>query len=140
MQQAEAALANAKNDQAATEITAPVAGEVRFTHFAVGNELKAGDTVLNITDADSLWLEVRLADDKAALVSPGQYAAYEIDGRQYSGTVLSVEKPLSIGAVATEGAPTDTEDNRTVIKISLPEDGAFAAGTKVRVTIAVGGA
>ena len=91
-----------------------------------------------MSDAGNLWLEVRLDDDKAARVAPGQFAAYEIDGKRYSGTVLSVEKPPATNAAATEGQPVADEDTRTVIKISLPEENKISVGEKVRVKIAVG--
>ena len=77
VRQAEAALANAKQDSQATEILAPVAGTIYFTELQEGSDVRAGQTIMNIGDAGNIWVEARVTPDQKQKIRLGQFA---VDG------------------------------------------------------------
>lgn len=141
VKQAEAALNNAKEDQQATDILAPVAGTVYYTDVAEGDDLKAGQTVVNIGDADNVWLEAKLNPDQAKKVRLGQFASYTIEGHELQGTIQDIQNPADDSADSAGGddsATADsgdssssgakqsaTTDTRTTVKLSLPTGLSF---------------
>ena len=111
VKQAEAALETAKQDAQATDIVAPVAGTVYYTDTAVGSDVKAGQTIVNIGDAGNIWLEAsvtRSQKDKARL---GQFVSYVIDGHNLQGTILDIIDPQD--APQTEAAVPAADDQQT---------------------------
>ena len=94
LKQAQAALDNAKQDAAETDIVAPVAGTV---YYAQGidevSTVKAGETVASVGNADDIWVEAKVSPDKAAKIRLGQFVSYEIDGHQLQGSVQDIQQP-----------------------------------------------
>ena len=145
VRQAEVALTNAKKDSQATELVAPVEGTVYFTDLGEGSEVKAGQVVMNVGDAGNIWLEARITPQQKEKLRLGQFVTYEIDGHALQGTVLEIgsgeeEKEESLSSTNTEGvAPTEADDGKTPVKISLPIGVSFELkpGMKTVVEVAV---
>ena len=129
LKQAQAALNNAKQDSQATEIVAPVAGTLYYTDVKVDSEVKPGQTIVRIGDSGNLWLEARLTADQAEKVRLGQYASYEVGGHELSGAVQEIQETAEsdqAGDQNTEPKEADAkEDDRLVVKISVPMDLSF---------------
>lgn len=160
VKQAEAALETAKQDSQATDVVAPVAGTVYFTDVKAGDDVKAGQTIVNIGDAGNIWLEahvVRGQKDKARL---GQFVSYTVDGHTMQGTILDIIDPQDGSAAGqaddgqsadgtssdapavaqnTEGAQPVVDPDRVTIKISLPgsTDFALRPGMKAVVKLSI---
>lgn len=151
VKQAEAALNNAKEDQQATDILAPVAGTVYYTDVAEGDDLKAGQTIVNIGDAGNVWLEARLNPDQAKKVRLGQFASYTIEGHDLQGTIQDIQNPADDSADADDSngdsATADsgdsssgakqstTKDSRTTVKLSLPSGLSFNVQPGMKATV-----
>lgn len=93
VKQAEAALANAQADAQATDIVAPASGTVYYTDVQEGSEVKAGDTIVNVGDADNLWVEAKIRPEDKDKVRLGQFASYTIEGRELQGSVQDIKDP-----------------------------------------------
>ena len=94
LKQAQAALDNAKQDAAETDIVAPVAGTVYDAQgIDEGSTVKAGETVASVGNADDIWVEAKVSPDKAAKIRLGQFVSYEIDGHQLQGSVQDIQQP-----------------------------------------------
>ncbi|MBQ1613740.1 MAG: HlyD family efflux transporter periplasmic adaptor subunit [Selenomonas sp.] len=120
VKQAEAALANAKNDQQATEIRAAAAGVISLAEgIATGSELKNEQEVVRIQASNDAWLEAKLTANQAAKVRLGEFVNYEIDGHKLQGTVQDISTPEN------DESETDKSKILTVVKISLPADTSF---------------
>lgn len=143
LQQAKAALNNARKDSQATDIVAPVAGTLYYTDIKEDSEVKPGQTIVRIGDAGSIWLEARLTPEQMEKVRLGQFASYEIEGRELSGTVqeiLGTEEEKDDSAQNTEPRESmANEDDRRVVKISIPSDLSFnlKPGVKAAVKFAL---
>lgn len=139
LKQAQAALNNAKKDSQATEIVAPVAGTLYYTDIKEGSEVKPGQTIVRIGDSGSIWLEARLTPEQVEKVRLGQFASYEIEGHELSGTVQEIqpsEEEKEDSAQNTEPKEADgSEDDRRVVKISLPADLSFNLRPGVKATV-----
>ncbi len=135
VKQAQMALDTAKKNASATEILAPVAGTVYYTDVAEGSEVKPGQIIVNIGDADKMWLEIRLTADQHSKVRLGEFVSYTIENHKLQGTIFDLG--TSVGAGDDSGAATDgtsnteasttpvNDDGRFVTKISLPTDTDF---------------
>jgi len=130
VKQAEAALANAQNDQQATEIVATAAGVVSLADgIAADSELKNEQEVARIQASNDAWLEAKLTENQAGKVRLGQFVNYVIDGHKLQGTIQDITAP-----------DADTEDGGqgpglTVVKISLPADPSFTIKSGMMGTI-----
>ena len=94
LKQAQAALDNAKQDAAETDIVAPVAGTVYYAQgIDEGSTVKAGEPVASVGNADDIWVEAKVSPDKAAKIRLGQFVSYEIDGHQLQGSVQDIQQP-----------------------------------------------
>lgn len=94
LKQAQAALDNAKQDAAETDIVAPVAGTVYYAQgIDEGSTVKAGETVASVGNADDIWVEAKVSPDKAAKIRLGQFVSYEIDGHKLQGSVQDIQQP-----------------------------------------------
>lgn len=148
LKQAQAALTNAQQDAQATEILAPVAGTVYYTDVQTDSEVKAGQTIMRIGDAANVWIEARLTQEQTDKVRLGQFASYEVDGRELQGAVEDIRKPEQDGQEAEDksentanteaGAPEP--DGLTVVRITLPQEQSqdLRPGTKAVVKLALG--
>lgn len=138
VKQAEAALANAKEDQQSTEILAPVSGTVLLEDaLQEGASLKADQILANIQNLDNAWIEARLPKEQAQKIRLGQFVTYTINGHELQGSVQDILDPDSSedsdgdrtdkSAAITdasspehESATTTLTDGRFVIKLSIP--------------------
>ena len=94
LKQAQAALDNAKQDAAETDIVAPVAGTVYYAQgIDEGSTVKAGEPVASVGNADDIWVEAKVSPDKAAKIRLGQFVSYESDGPQLQGSVQDIQQP-----------------------------------------------
>ena len=120
VKQAEIALANAKNDQQATEIVATASGVISLAEVvAADSELKNEQEVARIQASNDAWLEAKLTENQAAKVRLGQFVNYEIDGHKLQGTVKDIAAPES------DESESDQSKSLTIVKISLPADPSF---------------
>ncbi|MBQ2137700.1 MAG: HlyD family efflux transporter periplasmic adaptor subunit [Selenomonas sp.] len=120
VKQAEIALANAKNDQQATEIVATASGVISLAEgVAADSELKNEQEVARIQASNDAWLEAKLTANQAAKVRLGEFVNYEIDGHKLQGTVQDISTPEN------DESETDKSKILTVVKISLPADTSF---------------
>ena len=120
VKQAEIALANAKNDQQATEIVATASGVISLAEgLAADSELKNEQEVARIQASNDAWLEAKLTENQAAKVRLGQFVNYEIDGHKLQGTVKDIATPES------DESESDPSKSLTIVKISLPADPSF---------------
>ncbi len=156
VKQAEAALAAAKQDSQATDVIAPVGGTVYYTDVAVGTTVKAGQTIVNIGDGGSIWLEAQIDRANKDKVRLGQFVSYTINQHSLQGTILDIidptedtdntdtadttaadESTLSADGSAdntdkkdvsasTEGVKPSVDPDKIIIKISLPSNTDFA--------------
>ena len=134
VKQAQAALTNAQQDAQQTDIVAPVSGTVYATDVEEGTEVKAGDIVVNIGDADNVWVEAKLQPADKAKVRLGQFAKYTVDGKEYQGSVQEVKDPADEAATGTfsgsdgqdsessgaNGGGDEPSDTRITVKLSIP--------------------
>ena len=120
VKQAEIALANAKNDQQATEIVATASGVISLADgVAADSELKNEQEVARIQASNDAWLEAKLTENQAAKVRLGQFVNYEIDGHKLQGTVKDIAAPEN------DESESDQSKSLTIVKISLPADPSF---------------
>ena len=120
VKQAEIALANAKNDQQATEIVATASGVISLAEgLAADSELKNEQEVARIQASNDAWLEAKLTENQAAKVRLGEFVNYEIDGHKLQGTVKDIAAPES------DESESDQSKSLTIVKISLPADPSF---------------
>ena len=129
LRQAEAALEMARSDAGSTEITAPVSGTVFFKNVAIGDELKAGQSIMGIGDKDSLWLEAKIPAGQEGKVYLGQFVKFVLDKDELSGTVIDIIAPAedetsdqSISATEGTDHVASSESPLTVVRISLPPE------------------
>lgn len=94
LKQAQAALDNAKQDATETDIVAPVAGTVYYADgIDEGGEVKAGQTIASVGNAEDIWVEARVSSEKAPNIRLGQFVSYEIDGHKLQGSVQDIQQP-----------------------------------------------
>ena len=129
LKQAQAALNNARKDSQATEIVAPVAGTLYYTDVKADSEVKPGQTIVRIGDAGNLWLEARLTADQLEKVRLGQYASYEVEGHDLSGTVQEIQDNNADGQESAQNTEPQVEkegaDGKQIVKISVPVNLSF---------------
>ena len=129
LKQAQAALNNARKDSQATEIVAPVAGTLYYTDVKADSEVKPGQTIVRIGDAGNLWLEARLTADQLEKVRLGQYASYEVEGHDLSGTVQEIQDNNADGQESAQNTEPQEEkegtDGKQIVKISVPVNLSF---------------
>ena len=118
LKQAQAALDNAKQDAAETDIVAPVAGTVYYAQgIDEGSTVKAGETVASVGNADDIWIEAKVSPDKAAKIRLGQFVSYEIEGHQLQGSVQDIQQPVKkddqASADSADAAASADNDNAT---------------------------
>ena len=140
VRQAEIAFKRAKEDATATEIVSPIDGAFYRENAETGSEVQAGMRLFNIGDPTSMWIEARVKKDDTAKLRLGAPVSYEIDGKQFTGTIMEIEAEVEAAEqVATDGnAPSGEDDNKRVVKISLSGDGAAKKpGTPATVTFKI---
>lgn len=125
LKQAQAALDNAKQDAAETDIVAPVAGTVYYAQgIDEGSTVKAGETVASVGNADDIWIEAKVSPDKAAKIRLGQFVSYEIEGHQLQGSVQDIQQPVK----KDDQASADSADAAASVGNANAADAAGANG------------
>lgn len=110
VKQAEAALANAKEDQQATEIVATSAGTVVLADdIAEGTNVKANQQVASIEAADNMWLEAKVTAAQATKIRLGQFVNYTIAEKKLQGSVQDIIDPT----VKKNDSDSNISDNST---------------------------
>lgn len=110
VKQAEAALANAKEDQQATEIVATSAGTVVLADdIAEGTNVKANQQVASIEAADNMWLEAKVTAAQATKIRLGQFVNYTIAEKKLQGSVQDIIDPT----VKKDDSDSNINDNST---------------------------
>jgi membrane fusion protein (multidrug efflux system) len=94
VQQAQAALDQAKLNLSYTVITAPTAGMVtKVEQLQVGDYVKAAAPVFALIATNHVWVEANFKETQLTHVRPGQSATIKVDiypGRTFHGHVLSI--------------------------------------------------
>ena len=125
VKQAEIALANAKNDQQATEIVATASGVISLAEgLTADSELKNEQEVARIQASNDAWLEAKLTANQAAKVRLGEFVNYEIDGHKLQGTVQDISTPENDESESDQ-SNVDKSKSLTIVKISLPAAPSF---------------
>lgn len=143
VQQAESALASARQESAATEVAAPVSGTVYLTEAAPESEVKAGEIIANIGDDANLWIAAYVPPERREDVRLGAYAAYRVEGRDLSGSVVDIEEPMEEREAApqnTEGfQPDNPHEGKLIVRISLQpqRDFLLRPGSRAAVRISL---
>ncbi len=78
-----------------TRLIAPVGGRIVSRDFEAGSTVLAGQAVLRMTEADALWLRVRIDQGRSAGLAPGLGAAITLrsrPGEHFAGKVARVEQ------------------------------------------------
>ncbi|MBR2215596.1 MAG: HlyD family efflux transporter periplasmic adaptor subunit [Selenomonadaceae bacterium] len=117
VRQAEAALAAAKQDAGATEITAPVSGAVYFKDTQVDKEIKPGEVIAGIGDAGTMRLEVKLPIEAQDKILLGQLVSYRLEGADLQGTVQEIITPEAEDSDEETGEPPE---NFLRVRVSIP--------------------
>lgn len=110
-------------------LTSPIAGVVTERGATIGRLVDADDTVFEVVDASTMWVDLDVPESELALVAVGQTAIVMLDGvpgREFSGTISYL-------------APTiDTRTRTALARIPLDNaDGALRANLFGRGRIAV---
>ena len=129
VKQAEAALEVAKSSSMATEIISNTSGIVYISEGVIeGAEVKPGQVVMSVGDADSLWIEAYVATDKLNQVKLGQLASYRVYRSRYQGTVTDIST-INVDdnqTANTDGYAADAaaqQDNgKATVRISIPTE------------------
>lgn len=130
VRQSEAALKAAREESAATEITAPVGGIAYLSDVTAGSEIRPGQPVASIGDSGEMWIEAYTATENSEMFHLGQLVSYSLGGRDLSGVVKDIgEVPVSDG-----DAPSDRHAGmlKLTITLSPPEGIKPGAMTTVR--------
>ncbi len=92
LQEALAALEDARLDLARTEIRAPSNGGVTSVNIAVGNYANAGQAIMTFVSSETVWVEAYMRENSLGNVAPGQPVEIALDsapGRIFHGEVVS---------------------------------------------------
>lgn len=143
VRQAEAALAAARQESAATEVTAPVSGTVYLAEVTTESEVRAGEIIVHIGDDANLWIAAYVSPERCEDLRLGAYAVYRVEGRELSGHVVDMEAPPEVREDApknTEGfQPDNPHEGKFTVRISLPlqRDFLLHPGSRATVRIAL---
>jgi multidrug resistance efflux pump len=92
LQEALAALEDARLDLARTEIRAPSKGGVTSVNIAEGNYANAGQAIMTFVSAETVWVEAYMRENSLGNVEPGDTVEIALDmapGRVFEGEVVS---------------------------------------------------
>lgn len=125
VRQAEMALAAARQESQATDITAPVGGTVYLSDVGVDSEVRPGQIIISIGDAANIWLEAYVDPSRADGLRLGQFVSYTVEGGTLTGSIEDITAPQTEKTMPsgnTEGVePENPHAGKYVIRISLPE-------------------
>ena len=140
LQQARAALAQARLDFNNTTVTAPADGMITNLRLSKGQYANRGQPVMSFIEGNSVWLTAYLRENQLSRVSPGNAVRVTFDllpGRVFDGTVDSVGWGVTNGG---SEAPAGTlpevqsqsgwlrDPQRFPVRIALKEEASNALG------------
>lgn len=119
------ALEMAKNNAAATEITATVDGVVYVNNIEEGSDIRPGDVVAYIGNDSDIWVEAYLNPSEVNYASMGQLTSFYVHRKKYEGTVTEIFE-----ADTNENPEANTEGGyeskypagKFVVRIAIPAD------------------
>ena len=140
LQQARAALAQARLDFNNTTVTAPADGMITNLRLSKGQYANRGQPVMSFIEGNSVWLTAYLRENQLSRVAPGNAVRVTFDllpGRVFEGTVDSVGWGVTNGG---SEAPAGTlpevqsqsgwlrDPQRFPVRIALKEEASNALG------------
>jgi HlyD family secretion protein len=123
VEQAKAALKQARSDLSKTTIYAPMSGTVsqlnkELGEIALGSQFQK-DVILVVADLSEMEAQVNVDENDIVTIGTGQKAEIEVDalpGQKLSGTVYEIANTANTGAVGTTEQKTEFE-----IKIAIAD-------------------
>ncbi len=119
-------------------VTSPVSGVVWTTHGNQGQPVKENETLFEIADSSTIFVEVLLPQRYLASVGPGSRATILLTGGQtFAGRVQGVRTPGPVdkeASVALKLATHDLKQVRVIVKFDSDVD-AGLIGRHVRVLL-----
>ncbi|WP_182188366.1 HlyD family secretion protein [Pectinatus frisingensis] len=109
LNQTKLALEDAQKNTDTTELYASADGTVYYTGVKEGDNISAGQNILDIATSNYIWLEAKAPEEQAVKLKEGAYAECKVNGKIIGGTVVQIIDPAS------------DEKNYTV-KIFIPSD------------------
>ena len=128
-QGAQAKLFKARNDLAATVITAPREGLIAARNVRVGEYAGVGTRLMAVAPTKALWIEANLRETQLARVRPGDRAQIRVDAvpdQVFCGTVESLS--AASGSEFSVIPPDNATGNFTKIVRRFPVRILFDAG------------
>lgn len=92
VQQARAALEQAKLNLSYTKIVAPVAGIITRKSVEVGQNLSVGQNMMTLVSLDDVWITANFKETQLRSMRPGQLVSISVDayGRKYDGKITQI--------------------------------------------------
>ena len=93
MELAMAKVAKAENDLKESRVLAPMDGMVARVHSKAGQVMQAGQTIITLVNASSLWVQANLDENDIAAIKPGDRATIRLDAysdRDFQGEVKGI--------------------------------------------------
>ncbi|MFM7036173.1 MAG: HlyD family efflux transporter periplasmic adaptor subunit [Planctomycetaceae bacterium] len=137
---AEAVLASAETQLAASRIHAPVAGRILRIHIRVG-ERPGSDGVLELGDVRQMHAVAEVFEADVSLLREGLNAEVVVDGSgvRLQGTVVEIGQLVARKVVLTNDPVSDTDARVVEVRVSLDADSsgkvARLSNARVEVTI-----
>ena len=139
VQQARAALAQARLDFTNTTVLAPADGMITNLRLSKGQYANRGQPVMSFIPGDSVWLTAYLRENQLGKVAPGNKVRVAFDllpGRVFDGKVDSVGWGVTRGGEAPAGTLPDVQSDkgwlrdpqRFPVRIALEAEASDALG------------
>ena len=92
MQQARAALAQAKLNLSYTRIVAPVNGIITKKSLEVDQNVSVGQNLMTLVSLDDIWITANFKETQLKMMRPGQTVKIHVDayGRDYDGKLTQI--------------------------------------------------
>ncbi len=115
----------------AAELRSPIDGRVAFVRAHPGSVVGVGAPVLEVVDADRLWLEARVFERDAASVRDTSGAMFTVTGQ---GEPVLVDAEHG-GALLAVGPAVDPIDRTVPVVFELPNPGGLLPGSYADVRV-----
>ena len=119
LQEAMAALEDARLDLARTEIRAPSNGGVTSVNVGVGNYANAGQAIMTFVSSETVWIEAYLRENSLGNVKPGNPVEIALDsapGRIFHGEVVSTGFAVDWKNAASAGQVQSVSSENTWLR------------------------
>lgn len=113
------------------ELRSPIAGRVAFVHADPGSVVAMGAPVVEVVDAERLWLEARVFEIDAARVRGTSGAMFTVAGRDEP----FVADAAHGGTVLATGPAVDPVDRTVPVVFELPNPGDLLPGSYADVRV-----